>query len=252
MGFDKNDKLRHFLQRKMTACCKAVEKSGYDAKSIAELAEELESTGIGVPHFYSEEHKDPYHSNGGYIVKHENCPENYFLGMRFNKKALTSPHSHQELYLKFGWNEESCYSVNFSNYCAVVYKILERFEDIVQEYKAYEFELDKQEKILEITANSIDTWIHTICKEAGHPYTINKMETKLVASILLETKTQLDISIPYKKFQEIMPGLLDTIKIYEDMQKNCKAKILIKNPQVYHVQWIDPKEPENGKAKNGR
>jgi hypothetical protein len=78
------------------------------------------------------------------------------------------------------------------------------------------------------------------------------METKLVASILLETKTQLDISIPYKNFQEIMPGLLDTIKIYEDMQKNSKAKILIKNPQVYHVKWIDPKEPENGKAKNGR
>lgn len=101
-------------------------------------------------------------------------------------------------------------------------KIIEEFEQLCAE-------LEKREKIIEITQKSILTWLETIMPNSGYEYYTTNENSKVVLSVRMKRGVQLDIPIYFTKFQKIMPKLLETIKNYEKTVKENTVKILIRN-----------------------
>jgi hypothetical protein len=114
--------------------------------------------------------------------------------------------------------------------------IIEQFESYIKDYEdlvvkliEQEKEDEKQKKIYGIAANSIETWLDIVCKDISEPYYIKKDKNKIILSIQLWHKTQLDIPIYYSSFQNIMPKIINTIKVYTTTQKETQIKVLISN-----------------------
>jgi len=117
-------------------------------------------------------------------------------------------------------------------------------EKLLFEKQAVLFEKDtkryaknkKQEKIEEISINSIHTWITAMMSNLQYTYYTVESRDKITLSMLLKDSKQLDIPIYYNNFHKIIPDLLETIQKFENAVKNSKIEVLINNNNP-NQQW---------------
>ena len=108
-------------------------------------------------------------------------------------------------------------------------------ENIEKSFFEYKAKYEKEEKIKEISENSIEAWLAAILKDKNYIYYISKEENKVMLSIRMKNGTQLNIPIYHKKIQKIMPHLIETIEKYEQMINDTSVKVLISNLKVNEI-----------------
>ena len=114
----------------------------------------------------------------------------------------------------------------------MLYRCMDEIDGIAKELRELRSNLEKQEKIDDIAKNIIKTWL----KDQPYLYYTTESENKITLSIKLKHRTQLDIPIYYKRFQKIMPELLNTIQQFEESVNKGKIKVLITNTGL-HQEW---------------
>ena len=119
----------------------------------------------------------------------------------------------------------------------MLYRCMDTMEKIAKEFRQLANDLEKEEKIVEMGRNSIHPWLKTILQNQPYSYYTTKDENKIVLSVKMENKMQLDIPIYLKSLQKIMPELLHTIQQFEKVIGEAKIKVLISNSNV-NRQWI--------------
>jgi hypothetical protein len=124
----------------------------------------------------------------------------------------------------------SCYplEVTDKNF-GFIFRFLGRFEKTVELLNERRADYEKQQKVVEFTHDSYDTWLDQICKTLTMPYFLEKGGSRTVLWLKVDQNTQFEIAIPYKNFQEVMPEVLNAIQTYEQLHKTCKARVLIRN-----------------------
>jgi Mg2+ and Co2+ transporter CorA len=118
----------------------------------------------------------------------------------------------------------------------LVYLLFENAAQIEKGILELKADIEKQEKIDEMSEQSIKTWVSTILKGSGYKYYISEYNHKIILSIKMEHGTQLDIQIYFRNFQKQMSDLLETIKEYEKVIAASKVKILISNHKI-NANW---------------
>jgi len=106
-----------------------------------------------------------------------------------------------------------------------LYCCMDNIDEIASEFRKFKGELDKQEKIEQISQNSITTWLKAIFKNQPYSYYTTESDNKITLSVKLKKGMQLDIPIYYKTFQKIMPELLNSIQQFEKIASGYAYKI---------------------------
>jgi len=130
-------------------------------------------------------------------------------------------------------------NISSSRWCGsigMLYRCMDEMNEIAEEFRKLKGELEKQEKIEELTKNSIYTWINTIMENQPYSYYIKESALKITLSVKLRYRTQLDIPIYYSDFQNIIPEVLETIQQFTENAEKIKIKALISNSKPYE-QW---------------
>jgi hypothetical protein len=134
------------------------------------------------------------------------------------------------------YNTPISMSRDIDKYPNFVYLLFEDAAQIEKEFLELKAECEKQEKIDDISAQSIETWLSSVLKGSGYTYYIKEDYNKITLSIRMKHGSQLDIPIYFRRFRKQMPDLLKTIKEYEEITANGKVKVLISNLKI-NKQW---------------
>jgi hypothetical protein len=119
----------------------------------------------------------------------------------------------------------------------MLYRCMDEINEIAEEFRKLRGDLEKQEKINEITKNSIYTWLKTVLENQPYSYYTTEDESKITLSIKMKNRMQLDIPIYYKeKMLKIIPELPEIIQQFAKTVKKSKFKVLISNSQP-DPQW---------------
>jgi hypothetical protein len=108
--------------------------------------------------------------------------------------------------IQWGWH---IYKTGF------IHLFLDRLETIETEYLEYAAKAEKEERILQITRNSIVTWIDAILKDGGRAYHIEKEDDRITLKVELKNRRTLELPVYYSSFQETIPGLIRAIRDHE-------------------------------------
>jgi hypothetical protein len=137
------------------------------------------------------------------------------------------------------WESRPLISIEFSKISSsryyidrhpqLVYLLFEKAVQIEVEFNKLKAEVEKQEKIVQLSRSSVKTWLKTVMKDSGYQYYMTNDDNKITLSIRMKHGVQLDIPLYFRRFQKQMPDLLQTIKQYENMIANSKNKVLISN-----------------------
>ncbi len=118
------------------------------------------------------------------------------------------------------------YYCNEARFRACVNKLPE----IITEAEKFVAKEEKQEKINDVAEKSIIAWVDTVLQNSGYKYyTKTEGNNKVMLSVQMKRGVQLDIPIYFRKFRDIMPQLMGTIKNYESIINNDNVKSLISN-----------------------
>jgi Tfp pilus assembly pilus retraction ATPase PilT len=118
----------------------------------------------------------------------------------------------------------------------MLYRCMDEINNIAEEMRKLKGDLEKQEKINEIAKNSAKTWLKEVMKNQTYSYYTTEDENKIMLSIKMKNRVQLDIPIYYKRFQKIIPKLLETIQQFENTANKSNVKVLISNSR-HNQQW---------------
>jgi hypothetical protein len=104
-----------------------------------------------------------------------------------------------------------------------IYCLLEQFGAIEQEY----LQLIKSFDRLEHAAKEIRKNIARLFENNKYNYQLTETENKIILSIPLPKRIQLDISVYYNKYESIIPQIIPTIQMYENVFCASKIKVLV-------------------------
>jgi hypothetical protein len=200
-------------------------------KNISDLIAELDDGGIQVKSFSTVKTKEQHGKKMStvYTITKDTLPaSSCFTRLCLTENKLDFSTSIYEI-------SSSATEVTDKNF-GFIFRFLGRFEKTIELLHKYRADYEKQKKATEFTMDSYDTWLDQICKKLTMPYFLEKGGTRTVLGVLVDQDTQLEIAIPYKKFQEIMPEVMNIIQSYEHLRETCKARVLIKNCR-YTVRW---------------
>ena len=86
----------------------------------------------------------------------------------------------------------------------------------IEQQKEEENKQIKQGKIKKLKETSAYDWVDNLMKNSKYSYKINDDYTnRLQLSVMINDKMKLEIPVPYKHFQQILPRLMDAIQYYE-------------------------------------
>ncbi|MDR2097837.1 MAG: hypothetical protein LBP37_04885 [Spirochaetaceae bacterium] len=230
MSYAGNEKLRRLLYAKIDEC--AGKGAGPEARrllTLADLQRELDGNGVQVPGFSIEKLVKEWKegsSDSAYTITCDGISGECFLRLEFYKNRFACDRA--SFYIRF-YETKSQHRFIDESGISLIYRLLESFKTIAGEYAKLRGEIERGEKLRRLTIDSLETWLTLICKNISLPYHIIKMENQAALYLLLQNGRQLEIYIPYSNFQQVLPGLEDTIKQYISMQKDCAAKVLISN-----------------------
>ena len=111
----------------------------------------------------------------------------------------------------------------------MLYRCLDEINEIAGEFRKLKGDLEKQDKINDIAKNSIITWLKTLMQNLPYSYYTSENENKIILSIKMKNRVQLDIPVYYNRFQKIITELPETIQEFEKTAKKSKIKVLISN-----------------------
>jgi hypothetical protein len=230
MNYAGNEKLRRFLYAKIDECAgRGAGPERWRILTLGDLQRELDGGGIEAPGFSTtklvKEWK-PGSSDSEYTISCGELGGECFLRIAFYKNRFATDRAY--FYIKF-YETKSQQRFLDEIGIGLVYRLLENFKSIAEEYARLRAEIERNEKLRRLTINSIETWLTLICKNMALPYHVVKMESQAVLYLLLQNGRQLEIYIPYNNFQQVLAGLEDTISKYVNLQNGCAAKVLISN-----------------------
>jgi hypothetical protein len=199
--------------------------------TLGDLQRELDGGGIEVPGFSTTKLAREWKqgsSDSEYTISCGELSGECFLRIEFYKNRFACDRAY--FYIKFYETKSPQRFIDESG-IGLVYRLLENFKGIAEEYARLRAEIERNEKLRRLTIGSIETWLALICKNIALPYRVVKMESQAVLYLLLQNGRQLEIYIPYNNFQQVLAGLEDTINKYVNLQHDCAAKDLISNRQ---------------------
>jgi hypothetical protein len=120
----------------------------------------------------------------------------------------------------------------------VVSAIVKNFTLLEKEYLQFSDELDKSDKITDVSINSIKTWLKELLRDSGYTYYTEESDNKIILSVKMKNGTQLNVPIYNKRFQKIMPELMNVIKEYEKLIDEKGVKVLISNAKSKD-KWVN-------------
>jgi hypothetical protein len=103
-----------------------------------------------------------------------------------------------------------------------LYDLLDKFENIEQDYLKLIEELDK----LEETASIIRNWVNDNLQTTDYKFKLTESENKILLSISLRGRV-LSVPIYYKRYKQILPQIKTTLNEYEKIIATTKIKVLI-------------------------
>ena len=96
----------------------------------------------------------------------------------------------------------------------------------------------KKVKITQLQQTSAVDWINTLLKNSKYPYRIEQhLKTRLLLSVMVTNRLKLEIPVPYRHFQTIIPKLMETIQNYEACIKENELMVLISDTSYDTVRW---------------
>ena len=96
----------------------------------------------------------------------------------------------------------------------------------------------KQEKITQLKQTSAGDWINTLMKNSKYPYRIEQhLKTRLLLSVKVTNRIKLEIPVPYRHFQTIIPKLMETIQRYEACIKENEIMVFISDTSYDTEYW---------------
>ncbi|MDR0684169.1 MAG: hypothetical protein LBF83_03480 [Spirochaetaceae bacterium] len=237
MSYDGNEKLRRFLYKKIYEYAK--EPAGPERLrllTLGDMQRELDENGIQIPGFSMSKRIREWSqgsSDSTYTITCDELNSECFFCLEFYKNRFAI--DRVSFYMRF-YDIKSQQRFIDESEISFVYRLIENFKDIAEEYIKLRGEIERGEKLRQLTSNSIETWLALICKNISLPYHIVKMKSRMVFYLLLENGRQLEIYIPYNNFQPVMASLENTINKYLALQNDCAAKVLISN-RSNSIRW---------------
>ena len=105
-----------------------------------------------------------------------------------------------------------------------VFEKCEKMPHIIEERKK---EI-KKEKIARLQQTSACDWINSLMNNSKYPYRIDKyLKTRLQLSVMITNRLKLEIPVPYRHFQTIIPKLMETIERYEACINENENEIMV-------------------------
>ena len=117
--------------------------------------------------------------------------------------------------------------------------IAQNFKSLEDDCLKQQNELDKKNKIFELSKNSTLTWLTNMFKDSDYTYSIEESSIRVMLSIKMKNNMQLNIPIYYKNFQKVMPKLMDFINEYEKLIENSDFKATVTNLKKTQS-WTEP------------
>jgi hypothetical protein len=237
---DLEQNLSTFLNRRLNSCThKPAGPESARLHSVKDFLAELEQTGIQIKGFTTtmkEESSGSFRNpsiNHLYTITCDALPASEcYVCIEPGGRSTSSTGSfssstqfYARIYDAMTYYGEFVYDNNFG----FVYRFLEQFEAIAAELPDVRAKFEKQQKINELTRNNIEVWFSQICEELGYPYNMDMGKIRSKLFVKLDAKTQLEIIIQHKNFQEVMPELSGLIKTYSALLEGSKARVLIGN-----------------------
>ncbi|MDR3285824.1 MAG: hypothetical protein LBT27_00085 [Prevotellaceae bacterium] len=84
----------------------------------------------------------------------------------------------------------------------VVSAIVKNFALLEKEYLQFSDELDKLDKIMDVSTNSIKIWLKELLKDSGYTYYTEESDNKIILSVKMKNGTQLNVPIYNNRFQK--------------------------------------------------
>jgi hypothetical protein len=218
----------YFLDRKIDKLIAKAEK-----KSLEKEADFVNRLATGVFEGFTVKHsREAYSSREFKILENKNG----------NKIEVPVPESNYKLRIYLEIYKERCgYYLNEGDDLAhVVTVIVQNFKSLENDCLKRQNELDRKNKIFELSKNSTMTWLTNVLKDSDYTYSIASSSLRVMLSIKLKNKTQLNIPIYYRNFQKVMPKLMDFIKEYEKLIENSDFKATVTNLKK-RQRWINRK-----------
>lgn len=138
---------------------------------------------------------------------------------------IIPPKGRYSFYLNFGEVSSSEWWCSES----LLRKVALEMPKINTELEIHKSQIKKRSRIIAMSQKSIHAYLSAIMKNSGYKYFTTNDSNKVLLSIKMKRGVQLNIPIYYRKFQTIMPKLLETIKCYEKSIYDNKVKVLISN-----------------------
>lgn len=157
-------------------------------------------------------------------------------GYKFTNSAGYHCFCSIERYYSIGIEIDNISSHMWDGTIGMLYRCMDEINNIAEEMRKLKGDLEKQEKINEIAKNSAKTWLKEVMKNQTYSYYTTEDENKIMLSIKMKNRVQLDIPIYYKRFQKIIPKLLETIQQFENTANKSNVKVLISNSR-HNQQW---------------
>ena len=115
-----------------------------------------------------------------------------------------------------------------------VFEKCERLPLIIEERKNEV----KQVKIGQLQKTSACDWIQSLMQSSKYPYRIeNHLKTRLLLSVMVNDRLKLEIPVPYRHFQTIIPKLMETIQRYEACIRENEIMVLISDTSYDREYW---------------
>ena len=103
-----------------------------------------------------------------------------------------------------------------------VYELLEQFDNIEREYLQKTEQLDR----LDAASRAIRQWIDDKFSVCGYRYTVTETENHILLSVKIRS-VKLSIPVYYRKYEQILEQLIETVKAYENLIAATKIKVYI-------------------------
>jgi hypothetical protein len=101
----------------------------------------------------------------------------------------------------------------------------------------------KQVRIRSLQTKSAEEWVLSLMKNSKYPYRIEKTKGRLILSVKINNKQQLEVPVHFNSFQKEIPFLMDTIKQFEEFIKERKISGVLVNKvsMSQYITWENDK-----------
>jgi hypothetical protein len=167
---------------------------------------------------------------GTYTLRAEGKPPENYLELSYTNDVVRSKIGDDHVGLELVLGEYSGRAIihtidrysNVEDNAAVAYDILEAIPKLLERIPkkiAYYDKLketrgsrsEKQEKVQQMRASSMDTWLDQVCKALTYPYALERGKIAYKLRVKISKSLQVVFQIPLAHFQKVIPTIQETI-----------------------------------------